>query len=117
MHVWTAKAPGALAAVGIRPEGRSYTWLRPSRSVIPDEILVLNEEDLVVQFRGVDQRRLGGQWIDRRASAVLAVRSTIVPFEHNYLLNPQHPDFAAIAAEPALPFAFDERLFGPRQFR
>jgi RES domain-containing protein len=44
---------------------------------------------------------------------VLAVRSTVVPFEHNYLLNPQHPDFAAISVEPAIPFLFDERLFGP----
>ncbi|MBI3679044.1 MAG: RES family NAD+ phosphorylase [Acidobacteria bacterium] len=44
-------------------------------AVVPDEILVLKEEDLVKQFRGVDQRRLGDQWIDLRASAVLAVRS------------------------------------------
>ena len=86
-------------------------------AVVPDEILVLKEEDLVKQFRGVDQRRLGDQWIDQRASAVLAVRSTIVPIERNYLLNPQHPDFAAITAEPTVPFVFDERLFGSRQVR
>jgi RES domain-containing protein len=86
-------------------------------AVVPDEIFVLKEDDLVKQFRGVDHRRLGDQWIDLRASAVLAVRSTIVPFEHNYLLNPQHPDFAAITAEPTVPFDFDERLFGSRPVR
>jgi len=87
-------------------------------AVVPDEILVLGEEDLVKQFRGIDQKsRLGDQWIDLCASAVLAVRSTIVPFEHNYLLNPQHPDFAQITVEPAVPFAFDERLFRPGQLR
>lgn len=86
-------------------------------AVVPDEILVLQEEDLVKRFRGVDRRRLGDQWIDRRASAVLAVRSTIVPFERNYLLNPRHPDFAAITNEPTVPFVFDERLFGSRQVR
>lgn len=63
-------------------------------AVVPDEILVL-KEDLVEQFRGVDRRRLGDQWID--------------------LLNPQHPDFAAITAEPTVPFVFDERLFGSRR--
>src|SRR5713101_7001911 len=73
-------------------------------AVVPEEILVLREEDLMKQFRGVDRRRLGDEWIDRQVSAVLAVRSTIVPFEHNYLLNPRHPEFAAITVEPTVPF-------------
>lgn len=86
-------------------------------ALVPEEIRMLTEEDLVVKFRGANQRQLGDQWIDLCDSAVLEVRSTIVPFEHNYLLNPQHPDFAAIAVEPAAPFAFDERLFGSREHR
>ena len=86
-------------------------------ALVPEEIRMLTEEDLVVEFRGTNQRQLGDEWIDSCDSAVLEVRSTIVPFEHNYLLNPQHPDFAAIAVEPTAPFAFDERLFGSRQHR
>jgi RES domain-containing protein len=86
-------------------------------AIVPDRIVVLTEEDLVEQFGSADQRRPGDQWIDLRVSAVLAVRSTIVPFEHNYLLNPRHPDFAAITGEPPVPFVFDERLFGYRPVR
>ncbi len=80
-------------------------------AIVPDGIVTLTEEDVVEQFGSADQRSLGDHWIDLRLSAVLAVRSTIVPFEHNYLLNPRHPDFAAIETEPPVPFVFDGRLF------
>jgi RES domain-containing protein len=86
-------------------------------AVVPEKIRMMTEEDLGIEFRGANQRQLGDQWIDLCNSAVLEVRSTVVPFEHNYLLNPQHPDFAAIAVEPVEPFLFDERLFGSRQYR
>jgi RES domain-containing protein len=81
-------------------------------AIVPDEIVVLTEEELVDLFRSADHRSLGDHWIDEGLSAVLEVRSAIVPLEHNYLLNPQHPDFAVIASEPPVPFVFDERLFG-----
>jgi hypothetical protein len=42
---------------------------------------------------------------------VLEVASVIVPHEHNYLLNPAHPDFAKIVVEPPALFHFDPRLF------
>jgi RES domain-containing protein len=42
---------------------------------------------------------------------VLKVRSTVVPSEHNYLLNPRHSDFARIRVEQIRPFVFDSRLF------
>jgi hypothetical protein len=40
------------------------------------------------------------------------VRSIVVSFERNFLLKPSHPEFATITVEPAMPFVFDERLFG-----
>jgi RES domain-containing protein len=83
-------------------------------AVVPEHIRILRDEDLLLKLHDINQRRLGDQWIDSCASAVLEVRSTIVPVEHNYLLNPEHPDFAEIAAEPPVPFVFDERLFGSR---
>ena len=86
-------------------------------ALLTEEVRVLIEEDLTLQFGRISQRHLGDRWFDLRVSAVLRVRSAIVPFEHNYLLNPQHPDFAAIAAEPVVRFIFDERLFGSRQTR
>jgi RES domain-containing protein len=86
-------------------------------ALIPKEIRILAEEDLLIKFRGANQRQLGDQWIDLCHSAVLEVRSTIVPFEHNYLLNPRRPDFAGITVEPVAPFLFDERLFRSQQHR
>jgi hypothetical protein len=29
-------------------------------------------------------------------------------------LNPRHPEFSQIIAEPAIPFVFDQRLLGSR---
>ena len=54
--------------------------------------------------------RLGNDWVDSGASAVLRVPSAIVPTEWNYLLNPAHPDYAAIRIGPPLPFDIDQRL-------
>jgi RES domain-containing protein len=56
-------------------------------------------------------RRIFDQWIDTCASAVLQVPSTAVPAEHNYLLNPKHPEFNEIIIEMPVPFEFNERLF------
>jgi RES domain-containing protein len=55
-------------------------------------------------------QRIGGEWVSAGASAVLEVPTSIVPLEHNYLLNPAHPDFAQIRLEKPRRFVFDERL-------
>ncbi len=55
-------------------------------------------------------RRIGDKWARDARSPILAVPSTIVPREWNYLLNPIHPDFGQIRISKAEPFAFDERL-------
>lgn len=55
-------------------------------------------------------RVLGDLWAAQRRSAVLEVPSVIIPGESNFLLNPAHPDFAAISFGVAEPFAFDPRL-------
>ena len=52
----------------------------------------------------------GDRWIASRSSAVLQVPSAIVETEHNFLLNPTHPDFSSVRrARPKL-FLFDPRL-------
>ncbi len=55
---------------------------------------------------------IGDAWLGGDALA-LAVPSTIAVRDHSYLLNPQHPAFAAVvaAAEP-LALAIDRRLPG-----
>jgi len=53
---------------------------------------------------------IGTDWIKRGSSAVLAVPSAIIPPEKNYLVNPNHPEFARLAIGLPEPFAFDPRL-------
>jgi len=54
--------------------------------------------------------KLGGRWVADQESAVLCVPSSIVPMEHNLVLNPAHPDFSQIRFLPSMPFRFDTRL-------
>lgn len=53
---------------------------------------------------------IGDDWSASRRSAVLRVPSVIVPHEHNFLINPNHPQFANLSIEPAIDFTFDSRL-------
>ena len=55
-------------------------------------------------------RRIGDEWTDSLRSAVLKVPSAIVDVEHNFLLNPAHPDFSKISIGAPTRFAFDPRL-------
>jgi len=55
-------------------------------------------------------RQLGRAWAERMESVVLRVPSVIVPEEHNYLLNPRHPDFRRVKTGKPAPFAVDPRL-------
>lgn len=52
----------------------------------------------------------GQQWVQAAKTAVLAVPSTLVPIETNYLLNPAHRDFKKIRLQARLDFVFDPRL-------
>ena len=54
--------------------------------------------------------RIGDSWARERRSAVLAVPSAITPADSNFLLNPDHTDFARIRIGPAVDFEFDPRL-------
>ena len=53
---------------------------------------------------------IGTDWIRSGSSAVLAVPSSVIPAETNYLLNPHHPSFAKIEIDQAQVFVTDLRL-------
>jgi len=82
-------------------------------AILPDSIRVESEEDLRLRtgLAGLGAQAMGDWWIEYKTSAVLEVASAVVPREHNYLLNPAHPDFAAVVVEPPALFHFDPRLF------
>ncbi len=54
---------------------------------------------------------IGTAWAKQISSAVLAVPSTVIPAETNYLLNPLHPAFAKIEIGQPQIFVTDLRLF------
>jgi len=53
---------------------------------------------------------IGDAWVARTSSVVLSVPSAVVDGEHNYLMNPRHPDFSHITIGAAEPFPYDERI-------
>jgi len=53
---------------------------------------------------------LGDEWLASGRTLALAVPSSIVPEEKNYVLNPTHPAFAKLAVGTAAPFVLDPRL-------
>ncbi|GAA4364292.1 RES family NAD+ phosphorylase [Hymenobacter saemangeumensis] len=55
---------------------------------------------------------LGAEWYGRRSAAVLRVPSSIIAFEHNYVLNTRHPDFGQIRITGWEDFVFDPRIKG-----
>ena len=62
---------------------------------------------------GASARRFGSAWIEEARSAVLLVPSVVARVERNVLINPAHPDAAAIHAGLETPVRWDERLFEP----
>lgn len=52
----------------------------------------------------------GDSWIKNGEEAVLRVPSAIIQKEHNYLLNPAHPDISRIRIVHSEDFSFDRRL-------
>ena len=55
-------------------------------------------------------QKIGTAWAASGRTAVLAVPSAVIPEETNYLLNPAHPQFAAVRMDAPKPFRFDARM-------
>lgn len=55
-------------------------------------------------------QKIGDDWIDSLTSLVLKIPSAIIKKEHNYLINPRHPDFNQIKIVNIEDFDFDPRL-------
>ncbi len=53
---------------------------------------------------------IGDGWLDAKRAAVLKVPSALVPVEYNYVINPEHPDFALITTGDPTGFPLDPRL-------
>ncbi len=83
---------------------------------IPDDvkILELRREDLPDHWDAkppiLDTQFIGDDFVKGKSAAVLKVPSSIVPFESNYLINPNHPEAAKIKVISKNPLTFDKRF-------
>ena len=57
-------------------------------------------------------QRIGTRWFADRDSVLLEVPSAVVPYQRNYLINPEHPHFTELQIDGPRPFEIDARL-GP----
>ncbi|MCX6276566.1 MAG: RES family NAD+ phosphorylase [Bacteroidetes bacterium] len=76
---------------------------------VPYKIMVIyiaDNENLVRQIRINELRKdwrtlaaystlqnIGSQWYDHQETLLLKVPSAIIPYEYNYVINTEHPDF------------------------
>ena len=71
-------------------------------------------EELPADWRDLAAREhtqaIGTEWAKRKSSAVLAVPSSVIPAETNYLLNQLHPSFSKIEIGEPQDFITDLRL-------
>lgn len=78
-------------------------------------IMLLQPQDWPLDWRNdpapAATMDIGTEWLESESSIGLLVPSTLVPSEHNMLVNPRHKDFqACLSTAKALAFAFDPRL-------
>jgi RES domain-containing protein len=89
--------------------------LRMAILEIPDALVVkeIFEKDLPSDwFQQTSPEilaKIGDQWLKSLETAVLKVPSAVVRSEHNFLLNPAHPEFSRIKITSIAPFVFDPR--------
>jgi len=53
---------------------------------------------------------IGNKWLNENRTAVLKVPSVIIKKEHDFLINPNHPDFQKIKLTGNEDFDFDNRF-------
>ena len=57
-------------------------------------------------------KEIGDAWLSEGRSLALKVPSVTVRGQHNYLINPLHPDFAGIEVSEPEPLDLDPRITG-----
>jgi RES domain-containing protein len=55
---------------------------------------------------------IGDEFVRRGENCLLLVPSVLAPNEHNWLINPAHPEFTRIVIQEPEPLSYDPRMFG-----
>jgi len=82
---------------------------------VPDDAAIAElSSDLPLNWRNnpppEDLQDIGTQWINEARTLLLKVPPAVVPYEWNYLINPQHPGFKTQKIGQPERFEFDPRL-------
>lgn len=56
--------------------------------------------------------QIGDDFVKRAESCALLVPSALAVSEHNWLINPQHPEFRQMVQHSPEPLRYDPRMFG-----
>lgn len=88
---------------------RAYQWLEVAVAAEVSSETVADLPDNWVQDVIVT-RTLGDRWLRGRTSALLKVPSVLAPATVNYLLNPRHPQAAALRVTRTLSHPTDTRF-------
>lgn len=87
-------------------------------SIADDDYLIkqLQIKDLPPNWRTFSAypmlQRIGSRWITNQESLVLKVPSAVIPFEYNYIINTEHPQFSEkVHLVRTEPYFWDSRLF------
>ena len=108
---WSLAALEVLVHVGRRDLIIPYVYIRVDVPMdVPTETIDGLPADWDAQPPGLASQRVGSDWLRAQTSLLLQVPSVISPVEHNWVLNPRHPDAAKLIIADAIPFRFDARL-------
>lgn len=83
---------------------------------VPDaiEATVVEPAQLPANWREfpspVELADLGTRWVESSAALLLRVPSAVVPHEHNFLMNPAHPDMQSVELVDVQEYDLDARL-------
>lgn len=80
---------------------------------IPDSVASITAPHLQPEWPEDQQvtKDIGDNWLKDGTSLLLRVPSVVVKAEHNYLVNPMHPDAVSLRVTDIEPLNFDKRLF------
>ncbi|MBC6399425.1 MAG: RES family NAD+ phosphorylase [Ekhidna sp.] len=58
-----------------------------------------------------DLQKIGSKWYKSKSSLILKAPSAIIPYEYNYIINTEHPDFAKNVRSVGIEdYFWDDRL-------
>jgi|SRR5690606_5747446 RES domain-containing protein len=80
------------------------------------DIIEIFSIDLPVNWRSINSypmlQEIGSDWYTNNKSLILKVPSSLIPLEHNYIINTNHPDFKTkVKIKSTENYLWDERLF------